>query len=421
MRPPDENYSPGGKVDIYDTEASEWRTGQIQHTIIEEEEHYLILMDSSSKSYGREVKIARSSQHLAPYMTHTVDYSDVEVLPVYNRHLNEEGAAKFFGMPKLLAIGTWCTCSQIAAEVVNQIKAFCQPDSKSGNKIMPFMNIAGNAVSRGNGRALVTSVFDFPKIPGTFTISMVDLSTDTCAICGSRMYATQFKTQSCKGCDILDHHSEYIKDLVNHFRNVAICVDWKNRGDYVDPIIKGEKPPTIEETKKTPTLEDCIDIFTSAEKIPKYECDRCKKEGTAELQVFISKLPDILIVHLKRFLFADNFVEKLDFAVDFPLEKLNMGKWLYKGPNGQAVAKPPSIEYDLYAITNHLSYTAIGGHYTAFIHSGTCKDSWVECDDTMLQRIVEAEVKSKDAYLLFYKRRVMSGSNIINLTYQSFT
>jgi hypothetical protein len=350
-------------------------------------------------------------------MTNTIDYNEIEILPLYNRCLSEEGVIRFFGLPQLLAIGIWSTCSQIASEVVGQIKGFCGGDTRKNGKIRSFMSIVGNAIGKRKGQEIATSVFDSPKIPSLFTISLIDISTNTCAICSSRISSVNAKPKKCRGCNILDYHNEYLKSLVNHFRNVAICVDWKNKEDYAEPMVRGNKP-SIEQLKSVSTLEDCINIFTSTETIPKYNCDKCKKEGTVKLRALISKLPDILIIHLKRFLFADNFVEKLDADIDFPLEKLNMAKWLH---TNLATLKLASTEYDLYAITNHLSYTAIGGHYTAFIHSDTCKEAWVECNDTALKRVMNTEIKTKDAYLLFYKRRVLSGSNIINLTYKSFT
>ncbi len=116
--------------------------------------------------------------------------------------------------------------------------------------------------------------------------------------------------------------------------------------------------------------------------------------------------------------------------MNFPLQKLNMARWLsvmqsmshsfYSGSTGGS-SKATSCEYDLYAIANHHSSSASGGHYTSYIQSTDCPDVWVECDDQALRGMAPSEVATKDAYLLFYKRRVLSASNIINLTYQSFT
>jgi ubiquitin C-terminal hydrolase len=70
-----------------------------------------------------------------------------------------------------------------------------------------------------------------------------------------------------------------------------------------------------------------------------------------------------------------------------------------------------------------------GGHYTSYIlsdptnsnGSGAKKqDLWLKCNDSGISRIDKADIISKDAYILFYKRRELTTSNIINLTAPAF-
>ena len=398
-----------------------------------------VLVEGFGKAPTKEIKVAKLARGIAPFMSYTANYNEIEILPLYHRSHNVDGSITYFGMPKLLAVGSWATCSQIVAEVVVQTKYFTRPESKSEHavKIRPFMSILVNANKGKKGEPSILALSSGkPKVPTAFSVTMIDTSNDTCAICNSKvikdnkfMYSSS-KPKQCKGCNLLDYQDMPIKFLVNYFGSVALCVDWKCQADYIEPRVNSDDTSVqkAEQNKFKPTLDDCFKLFTEKEKIANYKCDKCNKEGTAELQVLISKLPDILIIHLKRFLFTDNYVEKLGVKVNFPIQKLNMSKWLT--PTMAATtftstfsgsSKGPVSEYDLYAITNHHSFTASGGHYTAYIESELCKEVWVECDDTTLRGISVAEAVTKDAYLLFYKRRVMSASNIINLTYQSFT
>jgi ubiquitin C-terminal hydrolase len=41
---------------------------------------------------------------------------------------------------------------------------------------------------------------------------------------------------------------------------------------------------------------------------------------------------------------------------------------------------------------------------------------WLKCNDSSISRIDKADIISKDAYILFYKRKEFSASNIINYT-----
>ncbi len=98
-----------------------------------------------------------------------------------------------------------------------------------------------------------------------------------------------------------------------------------------------------------------------------------------------------------------------------------MRKWLVAGYEAHAGGTTQKLtaasdEYDLYGVTNHLSYTASHGHYTSYIHNEECGDVWVECDDETLRGLKSSEVVTKDAYLLYYKRHVLSPSNVISLT-----
>jgi ubiquitin C-terminal hydrolase len=69
-------------------------------------------------------------------------------------------------------------------------------------------------------------------------------------------------------------------------------------------------------------------------------------------------LPDILVVHLKRFSYSRYLKNKLDTFVNFPIRNLDLSKYV-KSKDG------PSHMYELYAISNHYGGLG-GGHYTAY-------------------------------------------------------
>lgn len=69
-------------------------------------------------------------------------------------------------------------------------------------------------------------------------------------------------------------------------------------------------------------------------------------------------MPDILVVHLKRFSYNRFLKNKLDTCVSFPIRDLDLTKYV-KSKDGQMYV------YELYAISNH--YDGLGGgHYTAY-------------------------------------------------------
>lgn len=89
---------------------------------------------------------------------------------------------------------------------------------------------------------------------------------------------------------------------MGYFGNVALCVDWKMQADYIDPKVKvadSTAEPAQQQSAFNPTLDDCLKLYTAKEKID-YKCEKCKKDVVADIQLLISRLPDILIVLLDQ-------------------------------------------------------------------------------------------------------------------------
>ncbi|EPY74532.1 ubiquitin carboxyl-terminal hydrolase 31-like protein [Camelus ferus] len=149
-----------------------------------------------------------------------------------------------------------------------------------------------------------------------------------------------------------------------------------------------------------------------------WRCPHCKQLQQGSITLSLWTLPDVLIVHLKRFRQEGDRRMKLQNMVKFPLTGLDMtphvvkrsqSSWSlpshwspWRRPYGLG-RDPEDYIYDLYAVCNHHG-TMQGGHYTAF-----CKNSvdglWYCFDDSEVQQLSEDEVCTQTAYILFYQRR----------------
>lgn len=90
-------------------------------------------------------------------------------------------------------------------------------------------------------------------------------------------------------------------------------------------------------------------------------CPGCKQHRQASKKLDLWRLPEILVIHLKRFSYSRYTKNKLETYVDFPVDDLDLSTYIaYK--NSEA-----SCRYVLYAISNHYGSLG-GGHYTAFVH-----------------------------------------------------
>lgn len=123
-----------------------------------------------------------------------------------------------------------------------------------------------------------------------------------------------------------------------------------------------ELPPSEIDSCK---LEHCFNSYFHGERISGWNCPKCKAPRDAVKKLDISKLPPVLIIHLKRFYADPNFscssYKKKTCKVDFPLERLDMLG--YVAPKERANIAASARPYKLYAVSNHYG-TLESGHYT---------------------------------------------------------
>ncbi|OMO52128.1 putative Ubiquitin carboxyl-terminal hydrolase [Corchorus capsularis] len=148
------------------------------------------------------------------------------------------------------------------------------------------------------------------------------------------------------------------------------------------------------------SLYKCLQAFLMEEPLgpeDMWYCPGCKDHRQASKKLDLWRLPEILVIHLKRFSYSRFLKNKLETYVDFPIDDLDLSDYIaYK--NGEL-----SNRYMLYAVSNHYGSMG-GGHYTAFVHHGGGR--WYEFDDSHVYPIGPEKIKTSAAYLLFYRRVV---------------
>jgi hypothetical protein len=153
---------------------------------------------------------------------------------------------------------------------------------------------------------------------------------------------------------------------------------------------------------KAITLDDCIAAFLSDEKLSEQEtwyCPKCKEHRQAIKKFDFWRMPEILVVHLKRFDFTKYTRDKREDLVSFPIEGLDLGVHL----NVPGAPGAQGTLYDLYAVSNHFGGLG-GGHYTAYAKNPVNKQ-WYNFNDSFVDRVEEDQIQTAAAYVLFYQRR----------------
>ncbi|KAI0788771.1 hypothetical protein C8Q75DRAFT_767864 [Abortiporus biennis] len=195
--------------------------------------------------------------------------------------------------------------------------------------------------------------------------------------------------------------------------------NWDLWEDFVHPEYTASREALAAKKKKTITLQDCLDEFTKEEKLGEddlWYCPQCKKHQQATKRFDLWKVPDILVVHLKRFSSNRTLRDKIDSFVDFPLTGLDLTDMVGErqiaqrlstaGVDKQGLALHDIDEpllYDLYAVDEHLGGLG-GGHYRAYAYNHVT-DKWYHFDDSYVTQSQPEAAVNANAYLLFYRRR----------------
>uniref|UniRef100_A0A8C2XR00 ubiquitinyl hydrolase 1 n=1 Tax=Cyclopterus lumpus TaxID=8103 RepID=A0A8C2XR00_CYCLU len=194
---------------------------------------------------------------------------------------------------------------------------------------------------------------------------------------------------------------------------------WKNNERLKEYVLVSSKeleyeedPGSLSETARAGhfTLEQCLNLFTKPEVLAPEEawyCPKCQQHREASKQLLLWRLPNVLIIQLKRFSFR-SFIwrDKINDMVDFPVRNLDLSKFCI----GQKDEMQQAPIYDLYAVINHYG-GMIGGHYTAYARLPSDKNSqrsdvgWRLFDDSTVTMVEESQVVTRYAYVLFYRRR----------------
>lgn len=152
---------------------------------------------------------------------------------------------------------------------------------------------------------------------------------------------------------------------------------------------------SIPSNKDNTTLEECIDKIEENEVLDdenKWYCEECKDKVNGLMKSKIWKLPDILIVDLKRFTKKAN---KINTKINFNIESLDLTKYISENKRNNK-----KYEYELYGVVNHRGDCYVG-HYWSLCKRG---GEWYNFNDTTVSKIKKEDIITSDNYVLFFKR-----------------
>lgn len=162
----------------------------------------------------------------------------------------------------------------------------------------------------------------------------------------------------------------------------------------------------------------CKEEMLSGDEV--WKCPYCKKERVATKQIILTRAPQILVVHFKRFSASKTqSARKIHTPIDFPLHGLQMDRFMIShGPpaNGETANSGGALSpttgpfiYDAYAVLRHMGSTLSGGHYISLVRDAY-RGCWRRFDDERVTDFDPRDLRHADrlqneqAYIVFYER-----------------
>ncbi|EKM50435.1 uncharacterized protein PHACADRAFT_129620 [Phanerochaete carnosa HHB-10118-sp] len=258
---------------------------------------------------------------------------------------------------------------------------------------------------------------------------------------GSSQFAVSYGSFSSSKTESIDHRAEAAEEIGEPVLNegeTILCefdehtkayyfgeqpkyehAKWQLWEEFVHPEIKASREAASQKKSRGISLQDCLDEFTKKEQLGEddlWYCPRCKKHQQATKSFDLWSVPDVLVVHLKRFSNSRILRDKIDTFVDFPLSGLDLtsmvgqrkvaSRLVEKGEDPKELGLDDIDEplvYDLFAVDEHLGGLG-GGHYRAYALN-SADQQWHHFDDSYVSPARPEAAVNQNAYLLFYRRR----------------
>lgn len=206
---------------------------------------------------------------------------------------------------------------------------------------------------------------------------------------------------------LLRHDSIIVDHCQGMHRSHITCPQCGRESIKFDIFSSISLPLDTTKNLSTLNLDDCIDKFMEGEQLDEknaWYCPSCRKHVCALKMIALWSVPDILILHMKRFTFdtcmtSGNMLRsKIDYKVEFPVEGLDLTKKVL----GPVDPDAPPV-YKLVGVSEHSGPTANSGHYTATVRN-SIDDQWYRCNDSHVGRTSGEAAITGGAYLLVYQR-----------------
>eukprot|EP01038_Epipyxis_sp_PR26KG_P006907 gene6907-9459_t len=178
-----------------------------------------------------------------------------------------------------------------------------------------------------------------------------------------------------------------------YIRNTVSCP----KCNYVSQTHNHFQDLSLEIPKGIDSIDAAIAAFIKPENLTngnEWKCEKCNLKVKAKKQMTLSQLPNVLVLHLKRFSYGNMF-GKITKQICFK-------KHLLVPCSSEGNKK---VTYELFGLVVHHGSSSHSGHYVAYVKAAN--GNWYEMNDSKVTEVSLKSVLSKQAYILFYSKMVL--------------
>ncbi|XP_048236014.1 ubiquitin carboxyl-terminal hydrolase 8 isoform X2 [Ricinus communis] len=298
---------------------------------------------------------------------------------------------KLFGIPLVARFSDLCNGSKLRKQYLKVLNPFLMPADDDILNDYDDLGITANDDS---------AMADIPSPTVSENNAGSDGETDD-----DSLFSSEFQINMTNLGESAEIQMSKPSPIPKFNKRFEVYVSWsKKMIEKYDTCILSSLPEVFKpqlytrRPQESVSLYKCLEAFLKEEPLGPEDmwfCPACKKHRQASKKLDLWRLPEILVVHLKRFSYSRVIKNKLETHVDFPVEDFDLSTYISR-KDGQF-----SYRYELYAISNHYGGMG-GGHYTAFVDHGHGR--WYEFDDDNVSPVNEGRIITSAAYVLFYRR-----------------
>ncbi|XP_076258874.1 ubiquitin specific protease 1 [Rhynchophorus ferrugineus] len=173
--------------------------------------------------------------------------------------------------------------------------------------------------------------------------------------------------------------------IAEEFEGVSIhrtvCLECEEVSELKEPFLEIQVPVNSKDEDFGSSNADSSifgTVCVASEKLcdqNKYFCENCNRYNEASRTVLYEKLPNTMVLHLKRFTTSSSGVEKVNTYVPTPLEI----RCFCESCNKVEKSKTTPHKYRLSCVIMHLGTSMASGHYIAYSRAQLQTKDYVDC------------------------------------------